>query len=579
MVILAQTAPEATQAVNAIQTAFLMSVAKPLLAFIPLVAFAWVAATKFDRDARYYQIDPQRWGAIFLAAAGVGALAVPLIPIFWVGWPVEILILGGTAFAYVAIRNPKVPEKDRWNIGALKLGESMEARKAAAAMKAAAVRFLDGRKQERPVPLKDDPLFPVHQAAEQLIGPALEARASRLELTPTQQGFVATQTVDGVRFKGSPMPPDLATAVIDYVKGVAGADPTERRKRQTGDFYVLSGDTTMKTSLTVHGGSTGQSLRLDFDRERQLSRPFDSLGLLESQAKALAPFADPLERRGVILVTAVAGQGLTTAAYSLLSRHDAFTCNVKSLEKQIDLRMDGVDQQVWNASNPTVDYATALQSITRRGPDIVLVGEIAEPRAGQIVSAPGSADILFYVPIQVATAPGAEIGAAVTEWFRAVGDLKAGSQPLRAVVAVRLMRKLCEVCRVPHPRAAELAKKLGMPPASASSLLAAGGKVQVKNRVENCALCRGSGFMGQVGAFEVVVFNDEARQFLAAGDWKSAYAAARRATKLPTLQEAGLLRVRDGTTSIEEFQRVMNPPKPPAAGGAASASAPKGATA
>jgi len=547
----------------------LMSVVKPILAIIPFVIYVRITGTKLDKDARYFQIDQDRWAVIF-AIAPLLALAALVIPIFWIGWPLSILLLGGTMLTYVLVRNPRVPEAQRWNLGALKIGESHQARRAAAALKSARLRFLDATKREKPVPLKDDPLHGVHMTVEGLLDPAIGGRATRLDLAPTQQGFLPSQIVDGVRFRRDPMPPDMATAAIDYIKGVAGLDANERRKKQNAEFIIVADETMIRASLTVSGGSSGQTMRIDFDREKQLSKPIDAVGLLESQMKALAPLVVPAERRGVVLVATAPGQGLTTLLYSLVSRHDAFTCNVKSIEKQIELRVDGVDQQLWNPANPAVDFGNHLQSIIRRGPDIALVCDLTEPRVGPII-ATAAGDALFYVGISVNVPAGHEFTAAVREWFRACGDLDAGSKPLRAVVTQRTLRKLCEYCRQPHPRAAEIGKRIGAPAGTTPTIFAASGKVQIKNRVEPCPVCKGSGFLGQIGVHEVVMFDDQTRVMFAANDAAGAYATARRTLKLPTLQEAGLMRVRDGTTSIEEFQRIFAPPKQPPSGAATSA--------
>ncbi|MBM4111940.1 MAG: hypothetical protein FJ253_00990 [Phycisphaerae bacterium] len=572
MIILSQTAP-----VSQVEAALLMSMVKPVLTLIPFVAYVWVTGSKFDRDARKRQLQPATWAIVFALAPVAALAAVLVIPAFWIGWPASLVILGGTLLAYVLYRNPRVEEEDRYTIGALKVGESIQARKAAAAVRAARIRFLDPQKREQPVPLKEDPLHAVHGAVEALVAAALEARATRLELAPTPQGFVPLQIVDGVRQRREPMPPDVATASIDYLKKMAGLDVNERRKRQNADFWVIDGETLVRTSLNVSGGSSGQSLRLDFDREKQLSKPFDSVGMIEGQRTLLAPLTELSSRHGVVLVAAAPGQGLTTLLYSLLSRHDAFTCSVKSLERQVELRIDGVDQQLYTAANAAVDYASQLQSIVRRGPDIVMVGDLSEPRTAQIIAPAATESVLFYVGLTVNAAPGAEVAAAMRDWFRAVGDLSKGAKPLQAIVTQRLLRKLCEYCRQPHPRAAEILKKIGAPSGTSPTLLAASGKVQVKNRVETCPLCKGTGFLGLIGVHEVVVFDDETRGMLASNDANGAYAAARRKHKSPSLLEAGLARVRDGTTSVEEFQRVLAPPKPAGDAAAGGASAPAAA--
>jgi type II secretory ATPase GspE/PulE/Tfp pilus assembly ATPase PilB-like protein len=148
-----------------------------------------------------------------------------------------------------------------------------------------------------------------------------------------------------------------------------------------------------------------------------------------------------------------------------------------------------------------------------------------------------------------------------------MGDVKMAAAPLRAVVAVRMIRKLCIACRVPFQPSPEQAKRLAIPAGKAVELFRAGGKVQIKSKVEDCPLCKGTGFSGQIGVFEVVILDAEAREHLAKGDLKSAYNASRLKFKAPGMQEAALMRVREGVTSLEEVVRVFTPPaaKPAAA--------------
>jgi general secretion pathway protein E len=221
-----------------------------------------------------------------------------------------------------------------------------------------------------------------------------------------------------------------------------------------------------------------------------------------------------------------------------------------------------VDHQLWNPSGG-VEFHTQLQSIVRRGPDVVFVDDVTDPGTGKVIASPTSSDTRFYVALPVDG-----VGPAITEWFRAVGDVKMAAAPLRAVVAVRMIRKLCIACRVPFQPSPEQAKRLAIPAGKAVELFRAGGKVQIKSKVEDCPLCKGTGFSGQIGVFEVVILDAEAREHLAKGDLKSAYNASRLKFKAPGMQEAALMRVREGVTSLEEVVRVFTPPaaKPAAAG-------------
>jgi type II secretory ATPase GspE/PulE/Tfp pilus assembly ATPase PilB-like protein len=300
-----------------------------------------------------------------------------------------------------------------------------------------------------------------------------------------------------------------------------------------------------------------------------MGKTADQLGLLPAQMKLADLLLDPETRGGVVLVAAAPGSGLTTSALALLARHDAFTNAVKALERTLVHRVEGVDHQTWSAASG-VEYRTQLQSIVRRSPDVVLVDDVSEPGTGKVIAAPTSSDVRFY-----ACMPVEGVGPAVTEWFRAVGDVQMAATPLRGVVTCKLVRRLCMACRVPFQPSPEQAKRLGIAAGKPAELFRAGGKVQVKSKVQDCPMCRGTGFSGQIGVYEIVLLDQEARNHLARGDLKSAYNAARLKHRAPGMQEAALLRVREGVTSLEEVARAFAPPAAkPAAASAKPASAP-----
>jgi general secretion pathway protein E len=437
----------------------------------------------------------------------------------------------------------------------------MAERSAKKAIAESTIKFFSPSGKPAAVPARETPEHAVHMSLETILEPALSRRVSRLDLVATapQQPLVPVHTIDGVRAKAEPIAPQVAVEAIDYLKKIAGLNLDDRRRKQTSEVKMSGPTRDVQATVSVWGSSAGPALRIDFDRSKSLQVSFDSLGLLPPQIEALKTFSDPSRRHGVILVSALPGQGLTTSAYSLLARHDAYTCNIKTLEKGVELQLEGVDHAQFNPANPTVDFATNLQSILRRDPDIVYVSEVTEPNAGRIASNPGIAGPLIYVGVQSES-----IGAAVSEWFRAVGDLKAAAKGLVGVTHQRLIRKVCEACRQPLQPTPELLKRLGVPQGKSVNLFRANGKVQVKNRVEDCPVCQGTGFFGQTACFEVMVIDETMRQMLAEGDFKAAYAHARREGRLIQLQEAAVAKVRDGVTTVEELVRVFPPPKAPA---------------
>ena len=151
-----------------------------------------------------------------------------------------------------------------------------------------------------------------------------------------------------------------------------------------------------------------------------------------------------------------------------------------------------------------------------------------------------------------------------------VGDVKDASRALRAVVNQRLLRTLCQNCRQSYQPTADQLRKLNIAGNKVRQLYRAGGKIQVKNKIEDCPVCGGSGYLGQTAAFEVLVIDDEARRLLMAGDLKGVLGLARR-HKMIYLQEAALSKVINGEISVEEVVRVTAPaPKRRGQGGGAA---------
>lgn len=519
------------------------------------IPWGWLVSTVLDKDARYFNLNHQRWNSIQMAAGALGIVAFLLIPIPGVNVVGALIILLSPILVYWKIRNDSVPEVHRFKLSGMGFKDRMEARKRAKASRGALIEFIDAKGRRREAPTKDDALFPVHMAAEDLIVPARTGHASRVEILVTPKGSAITQTVDGIAYKREPLPPDQALAVVDYFKELAGLDIKDRRRRQTADFEMTSPAGRCQLHITTAGSSNGLVTRIDFDLSKQLSIPYDHLGLLQSQMEALRSMTDPHDRHGIVLIGAPKGQGLTTSAYGILNRHDAYTANIKTLEREILLWLDGVDQVRWDPNNPNVDYATNLQSILRRDPDIVMTDILQDAESGRVVSEPGMQGPLIYIQQRQAN-----IVDQIREWVKAAGDVKRATKSLRAVINQRLLRKLCPNCRQGYQPTPEQVRKLNLPAGKVHQLYRAGGKVQEKNRIENCPVCGGTGYLGQTGIFEVMVLDDEGRKILAGGDLKAALAHARR-NKMIYLQEAALAKVVSGETSIEEVLRVTAPPK------------------
>jgi type II secretory ATPase GspE/PulE/Tfp pilus assembly ATPase PilB-like protein len=437
------------------------------------------------------------------------------------------------------------------------LKQKAEERKAQKNAAAANLVFLVGRGEKAKVPGKDDPMLEVHQAAERVLGEAIAARASRTQVQSLQGSVGVVDVVDAMPVKREALTAELGGKVMDYIKKHAGLEVNERRRRQVGKVSVQTSLGSKELTVTTLGSTSGQSMRIDFNRDEQLKRDFADLGIAKPQLALLEPTRDLPGREGIILLCAPSGFGLTTMAYAMLGRHDAFTSSVKTLERSVDLRLDGVDPLQFDTASQS-DFATTLRSIIRRGPDVVFASDVAEPGSAKVISDASGNQVLMYVGIPV---DGVQL--ALSQWVKAVGSPGDAARGLKAVVAQRLLRVPCPACKVVGPCSAEKAKRLGLPAGKTIELARASGKVIAKNgREEACEVCRGTGYFGLTGIHEVMPLDDDARKLISRGDIAGAYQHARRSLRMMLMQESALLAVRDGRTTIEEVARAFAPAKP-----------------
>ena len=209
-----------------------------------------------------------------------------------------------------------------------------------------------------------------------------------------------------------------------------------------------------------------------------------------------------------------------------------------------------------NVTDNAGDYTSQLQTIIRRDPEGILFADLVEPRAAKIAVKPGKEGPLIFI-----TMPATSMTELISKWASFVANPRQSFDALQAVVFQKLVRKLCENCRVAYKPSEDLAKQ-GLPLSTVEQLYRKGGQVEQKNKLIICPICKGSGYLGQVGVFETMFLDSETRKHLIAGDLKAAIACARRNKCFIRLQEAAWQKVASGETSLEEFGRVnMKPSK------------------
>lgn len=551
--------------------ATLVSWWKALILFVPILPWAWVVSTVFDKHAARFYMPREKHGLIHLTVGTLAFFGGLLLPVknewtFLLSFVVMCVVLGGHLLIYMAIvnRNDQVPEGAKLKLDFSKLGKREKKVKTKAGKVELAIRGPD--KQIVVAPAAETPEYELRVAAEQMFIKALDGRATRVELAPiSKEQYALSMTVDGLKAQGQTYAPADASKLIDFWKSAAKLDLNERRKKLQGDLNIERGIDKKKARIISSGTQAGQRMTMLFDPEGAVRRNFEDLGLVAPQDEHLRGLITDV-KGGIVVVASPATQGRTTTFYSVIKLHDAYTQNVQTVEHEIVDSIEGVKQNKFDPAAEGAEHSTLVRSILRRDPDVVGVSELTDEATAKEVCRADLERSRVYVGV---AADGALKALAL--WTKTVGDPEAATKSLSGVVASKLVRKLCVNCKVAYPPTADMLKKLGLPADKVKQLYKKGGQVLIKNKPEVCPICQGSGYVGVEGIFEVYPIGPAERELVKAGNLNGLRAELRKKGNL-SFQQAALRKAVDGITSVEEVMRVTAD-----APAAAPAKAPEGA--
>lgn len=547
---------------------------KPLLLLPPILGWAWLVSKVFDKHAERFFLGRERWAAVHMVA-GVGAFAAAvLIPVpqwwsFVVGYALMLLILAADIAAFVLITNKdeKVPEKHRLKLDMSTFAAASAAKKEAKAAGTVTLGIKTAMGVMLPPPKKETPEFEVRAEAEKLYITASDNRAAQIEIRPAKDGaYSVAHLIDGLLQPAGTMPAAQALAVIDFWKAAAGLDVADRRRRLQGKCTVLRSDVPSQLRVLTSGSQSGLTMTIAINPDAAVDRKAADLGLRDEQFEALKGVSLG-EGSGIVLLAAPPLNGRTTTFYSVLRLHDAYTSNVQTVELEPQLSMEGIKTVKYEATADGPEFSTTVRSILRRDPDVLGVADLPDVETAKEIAKADTDRTRIYVSVK---ADGAM--AAIEVWVKAVGDAAAAAKGLRGVVAQRVMRRLCENCKVAYQPPAEMLKKIGAE-GKVSQLFKKGGQVLVRSKPETCPVCQGTGYLGQVAAFEVYPISAEDRTLIAEQNWNALKAELRK-KKLPSIPQMAMRLAVDGATSIEEVTRITSSPAPASA--AKPASKPQG---
>ena len=541
-------APPANAAYGQTLPAFLVSFVKPILFVLALGAWAW-CASKLDKDADFYNFPRQRLGLAQIAVGLLGAAAMLFIPIFWLGFPLGLLILAGGIIGYVVWRNPQVPADSRWTFDLASYRQQYQNKKEARDQRRATLTVFGPGGERVPVPDAQEPDHPYFHQLDELLDFALPRRASLIDMAVDPQQAKYRVEVDGVRYARPAPEPAEAVKFFDYLKRKAGVESDDRRRQQEGKLKVAMEDYgEHKIDLVTAGSTRGMQVRLDIDTGPAATIPLPHLGFENNQLEKLKPILDAKGK--AILVTGGPRQGIPTTLYAFLQQHDPYTSSIITLEKDPPHELEGIDHNIIEANAQPPEIKEKLATLLRSDPNAVMVDELYSSDIVKLL-ADYAAEARLYLPM---TEP--DTMSALQTWSKAVGKPKLVAEGLGAVIAQKLVRRLCHTCRVPYTPDPAALQKLNLPGNRIGTLYRASGKVLVKDQEEPCPDCHGLGYRGRVGVFEVMTIDGPAAKLIAQGEFDALRLHLRK-QKMYYLQEAALAKVVAGTTDIKEVTRVM----------------------
>ncbi len=536
-----------TYAIATAEPVFLMSLFKPILFLALATGWGWVVSN-LDSDAGRFFLKRRLWNLGHFASAGLAFGLLLLIPYFFVGLILALMILVGVSGGYVYYRNNEVPAAAKWEVSLQFVRDHMMARGAKSAVNRASVILMKKDETRLPVPSRDDPNVEAHTLFENLLDFALPRNSDRIDILVEASKATIVVRIDGVSYPQPQVEPTLAMRLVEYLKTAAGLDLTERRKKLNGLIKVDGGELGRHTlDLTTSGSTRGLSLSVSIDPDMRTQMPIEQLGLLEPQQKQVRELLGSVG--GVVLVSAPAAHGTTTTLYSILSEHDPYTSSVVTLEEKITWELEGVHHNLMPLSTPPEKFNEKLLGVFRADPQVLYLTRFADSKTPAHI-ARGSEESRVYMPLEADDTFGA-----LRAWVKAVGDRKLAAKSITAVIAQRLVRRLCHTCRTPFVPDPAALKKFNLP-GKVEQLYHASGKVMVKDKAQACPDCMGIGYRGRTAVYEVMILDDKARKYVATGEDDKLRAHLRRQRML-WLQEAALAKVVAGVTDIKEVTRAM----------------------
>ncbi len=379
---------------------------------------------------------------------------------------------------------------------------------------------------------------PVVRIVNRLIAGAVDRRASDIHIEPFEQSLRVRYRIDGMLEDGESAPQALHAAMISRLKIMAGLNIAERRLPQDGRIRLTVRGRDIDLRIATMPIMHGEAVVLRVLDRRSVQLDFDALGF---SAHALDAYRKALQQPdGIVLVTGPTGSGKTTTLYTSLLELNTVERKILTVEDPIEYQLAGINQvQI----KPQIDltFAHVLRAMLRHDPDVIMVGEIRDLETAEIAIQAALTGHLVLSTLHTNNA-----AATLMRLIDMGVESFLIASTLNAVVAQRLVRRLCDGCREAYTPLADMLRQLGLDDGDQPTFW----------RAKGCEACGGTGYRGRVCMSEVLVMSDAIGEaVLRRTDVHTLEKAARDAGMKPMIKD-GIDKVRNGITTIEEVLRV-----------------------
>lgn len=374
------------------------------------------------------------------------------------------------------------------------------------------------------------------RAVDRILSRAANTGASDIHLERTPHNLRVRFRVDGTFHDIGYIATSVAPAICARLKVLAGMDIAEHRLPQDGRLTVSIGTRRLDFRASTYPTIHGEKLVLRVLDQSALKLELSALGM---RAPLLDDFREIIRKpEGLILITGPTGHGKTSTLYAALSELVETGKNITTIENPVEYELPGTNQGQIN-EKAGFTFAKGLRAVLRQDPDVIMVGEVRDAETLTTSVEASLTGHLVFSTLHTNSAVGSVtrlLDMGIEPYFLAAG--------VQAIVAQRLVRRICGHCETDLPVPAGVRHLFG------------GDAPKSLRRGVGCPECRGTGFAGRIGIYEMLRMTADVRELILARASEPALLAAARQNNMSTLREQCLARVREGLTTLEEVVRV-----------------------